>query len=117
MSKLALAIDKFKNGYPCTSCGICCTKVSTAVSNIDNLAKAYNIPIEDLQFPYSWDESGKCNMLIDNKCSVYYNRPLMCSIDKFIEVANLDKEEFYKENIKVCNSLMDENRIDKSFRI
>lgn len=114
MTKLGKAISKFN----CSGCGCCCARVNIAVSNIENLAKTYNLNIKDLSFPYKWDETGKCEMLdIDNRCKVYYNRPNFCNIEWFIENTRVNREEFYNFNAKVCNSLMDEDGIDKSFRI
>lgn len=118
MSELSIAIDKFKNGYPCSSCGCCCNKIDVAVSNIESFALQYNIPFEELKFPYNWDESGKCEMLDDdNRCKVYHNRPNICNIEWITNRIDINKEKFYNLNIETCNRLMDEDGIDKSFRI
>lgn len=91
--------------YPCTSCGVCCTKVKTAVETLN------------FDFPFGWDKSGCCEKLIDNKCSVYEDRPLICNIDRLWELTNLTKEEFYELNIKACNKMMHESNIPIEFRI
>lgn len=69
-------------------------------------------------FPYTWDETGKCEMLgDDNKCKVYDDRPLICRIDELGEAFMTDKKEWYKSNIRSCNTMMDEDGIDQSLRI
>ncbi len=96
--------------YPCTKCGCCCKRVNVAVERTKD--------IEGLEFPYKWDETGRCEMLTDdNLCSVYDDRPLLCNIDKVIEVFKIDKKEFYKQNTAACNELMDLENIPISFRI
>lgn len=76
--------------------------------------KAQNILFE---FPYSWNEKGECEMLKDNLCSVYENRPLICNIDEFVKEFKLKKKEFYRQNIIACNQMMNEDNIDLRFRI
>lgn len=116
MTKLSNAIDKFLN-YPCSSCGSCCKRVDKGIANLEVFALHYNIPLEELQFPYSWDETGKCEMLDDqSKCKVYENRPNICNI-AWVSERIKDKEKFYFDNIKSCNIMMDEDGLDKSFRI
>lgn len=96
--------------FPCTGCGACCRRVS-------NLKDIIDIAPE-LAFPYSWDESGKCEMLgDDNKCKVYENRPLICNVDKFIEVFGVSKKKFYKQNIKACHIMMKEDGIFNEYQI
>lgn len=115
MTKLRQAID---NLYPCSSCGSCCKRINKVVENIPKFSELYNIEINDLQFPYQYDINGKCEMLdSDNKCKVYENRPNICNIEYMRERMNFEKEEFYKINIKICNQLMDEDKVDKSYRI
>lgn len=99
--------------FPCTGCGACCHRINIAVANIPLLPNE-----ERFKFPYSWDASGKCEMLDENnRCKVYDHRPLICNIDKMIEELDLDKELAYKDTIKICNQFMDEDGIPKSFMI
>lgn len=96
--------------FRCSGCGECCKHINVAVENTKHL--------KELEFPYKWDESGRCDKLgEDNRCTVYNNRPLLCNIDKFIKVFKIDKDKFYDMNIKACNDLMDDNNVDLSFRI
>jgi len=96
--------------YPCTKCGCCCKKVNVAVE----MTKM----IDDFKFPYKWDETGRCEKLLeDNTCGVYDNRPLLCDIDRVIEYFGIDKKSFYEANVVACNKMMDENNIPISLRI
>jgi Fe-S-cluster containining protein len=92
--------------FPCTGCGQCCKRIK----DIHYLFPA------PFTFPYK-HINGVCEKLVDNKCSVYDDRPLICNIDKMIEYREFDKEEYYAENIAACNQIMDEDGIDQSFRI
>jgi Fe-S-cluster containining protein len=83
--------------------------------------KDKGIPLNDknseFYFPYKWDETGKCEMLINNKCSVYKNRPLICNIEKFRKKLKLQKDFFYKINAIACNQLMDEANISQELKV
>lgn len=69
-------------------------------------------------FPYSWDESGRCEMLsADNKCMVYYDRPTICSVENMADLMGIDRAEYFVMSAKACNQLMDENGIPEEFRI
>jgi Fe-S-cluster containining protein len=85
--------------YPCTNCGACCKRVHLLE----------NFPFKNI--------NGVCEKYIDNKCSIYENRPWICNIDKGAEILGFNKEEFYKLNIQACNQMMDEDGIDLKFRI
>lgn len=92
--------------YPCTRCGCCCKNVGLLIETTG------------IEFPYDINEDGSCSKLSEkNECTVYDERPLICNFDKFIEATGVDKDEFYKANIMVCNSMMDAAGIDESLRI
>ena len=96
--------------FPCTGCGACCR-------HIDNAKDVINTSPE-LAFPYSWDESGRCEMLgDDDKCKVYETRPLMCNVDKLMKVYNISKKKFYAINIEGCHRLMKQEGIFKEYQI
>jgi Fe-S-cluster containining protein len=99
------------NNFPCTSCGACCRRVKYAVQNLKDCGF-------ELDFPYTWNEDGVCNMLTeDNKCSVYENRPLICNIEKFAEHFGIDKQQFFDDNIKMCNELITQDNLPKKYLI
>lgn len=96
--------------YPCTNCGACCRHIGDA-KQILNTKPEY-------AFPYSWDESGKCEMLgDDNKCKVYDTRPTICDIDKMNKFYKMSKKQFYKMNVKACHVLMKMEGIYEQYRI
>jgi len=100
--------------FPCSGCGACCRRVNQAVANIG----AKSVPEEHpLYFPYSWDEKGVCEKLVDNRCSVYENRPMMCDVEKVAEYLGIEREEFFKINARACNMLIDEDGLDESFKL
>jgi len=96
--------------FKCSGCGVCCHHVDRAVESSKDLG---------LDFPYGWNEDGKCDMLgDDNKCTVYDKRPLLCNVDKLIEVFDIkDKEGFYELNKQACNAMMGDAGIDLAFRL
>jgi uncharacterized protein len=91
--------------FPCTKCGCCCKRVGEAVR------------ISGIQFPYGFNDKGECEMLVDNKCIVYANRPWICNVDKIIKKNKFNKKIYYKETARECNKMMDEDGISKNFRI
>lgn len=100
--------------FPCTKCGCCCKRVARAVPILRAQGITKGHP---LHFPYSWEESGTCEKLIDNQCSVYENRPLICNIDKLTTYLDLPPESRYPINARACNQMMDEDSIDPALRI
>ena len=96
--------------FQCSVCGACCRRVKDAV------AATKHIP--ELSFPYGWDESGKCEMLMDDfSCKVYDDRPLLCNVEKVAEFMKQDKERFYKENYGVCLILQDMDQVEDKYRL
>jgi len=95
--------------FPCQKCSLCCRHIDRAV----NLFTEAGF---DIKFPYKWTD-GVCEMLKDNLCSVYENRPLICNVDRYIKENKINKHWFYKLNIEACNRLMDEAGLDQKYRI
>jgi Fe-S-cluster containining protein len=85
-------------------CGCCCKKVGVVIE-------------QGIEFPYKARENGECEMLENNKCKVYDNRPTICNIESIIKIRNLDREEYYKKNIEICNKMMDEYNMPQEYRI
>lgn len=107
--------------FPCTSCSLCCRSLGTIIRMTkqgDPESIFYKAAEE---FPYSWDESGCCEMLDNNLCSVYENRPLLCNIKKISELYAKEKDitlnNLYALNAKVCNSLISAANLHESFMI
>lgn len=90
------------SGFPCTSCGACCSS------------------IEGIEFLKEFNIKGRCSMLIENKCTIYESRPLLCRIDESYEQifsTLMTKEEFYLQNATACNALQEKLGIDTRYRV
>lgn len=71
-----------------------------------------------LSFPYKVREDGSCEMLMkDNKCKVYDSRPIYCNVYELGMAMHKNIEEFYLENITVCNRIMEEDNVEMKYRI
>jgi hypothetical protein len=86
--------------FLCSSCGACCKNVG-------------NLPLPST--------NGICNNLDlkTNKCKIYNTRPDICRVDKVYEHFK-DKytlKEWFIENTKACHTLIDQQELDKSFKI
>jgi uncharacterized protein len=90
--------------FPCTMCGCCCRRIGDIIK-------------QGIEFPYKAMSDGACEMLEDNKCKIYDSRPTICNIDKLAKILHIERKEFYKENIKACNQMMDDDNIPQEFRI
>lgn len=102
--------------FPCTSCGCCCSHVNLAIQN----AAKSNHPVwqeSAKSFPYNYDETGKCEKLVDNKCSVYEDRPLLCNINKLGKLLELDLKLWHYMIAKSCNELIDQDKISETYKI
>jgi len=99
--------------FPCSGCGCCCKRIKSVVELLNLKDKS-----TPLFFPYSWDSKGVCeNLLPDNKCRVYENRPLICNIEKVTKYFGYNKSTFYNQNIAACNKMMEEDNVPLRFRI
>ena len=69
----------------CSKCGNCCKHMNEVINGLPQIANI--IGEENAYFPYK-HKNGICENLniINNQCSVYENRPIICNADKFIEV-------------------------------
>lgn len=83
--------------YPCTGCGACCRRVHMIPQ----------WPLELLK------EDGSCvNLLEDNSCAIYEERPTICRVDEMMEIMGADKDFWYKTNADYCNTWMDEDGVE-----
>ena len=77
--------------FSCDKCGLCCRNID----RIPELKTFHN-------------GNGICKFLINNKCSIYDRRPLICNVDRVYEKffrTSYTLEEFYKLNHQVCMML------------
>jgi Fe-S-cluster containining protein len=63
-------------------------------------------PVVDA-FPYQAREDGSCEKLKDNRCTVYFDRPLLCNIDRMADETDMpmNKETWFKMNYIGCKQL------------
>ena len=96
--------------FECTGCELCCKEIGHIIGSI--------APMEWMQkatdeFPYKANADGSCEKLIDNKCSVYDDRPLLCNIERMADEAEVEinKEVWYKMNYIGCKMLQDKDAL------
>ncbi|MET0961054.1 MAG: YkgJ family cysteine cluster protein [Psychrobacillus psychrotolerans] len=76
--------------------------------------------MEGIEFLSEYNINGQCSKLVDNKCTIYESRPLLCRIDESYDQifsTLMTKEEFYVHNAMACNALQEKLRIDTSYRV
>lgn len=95
--------------FPCTCCGQCCRRINKVVENLKELSVQYPELNIDTDFPYSWSDSGVCEMLdSDNRCKCYESRPMVCDSFKVyekIKKLGIKKEDFIKASVFSCKYL------------
>lgn len=102
--------------FPCTGCGGCCRLVGVILDNVNNQTNpVFRYAVET--FPYKTDSFGVCEKLVDNQCSVYENRPLMCNVSLLGKLLREDTDEWYLKNIKYCNLIIDSLGLDQAYKI
>jgi Fe-S-cluster containining protein len=122
--------------FPCTSCGLCCQRVGGAVDAAKRaLAMLEGIPadhplappieqVEELKemaaFPFATSTEGRCEKLTeDNRCSVYEDRPMICSVEKVRArwYANISIEEHYRQVAATCNEWIEESDLPYEYLV
>ena len=77
--------------FHCYQCGACC-----------------RVPEVMAQFPHLDRGDGTCRHLIDNRCSIYNDRPLICRVDECYEQLFknvMTREEYYQQQNEFCKQL------------
>jgi Fe-S-cluster containining protein len=91
-------------GFNCSGCGKCCQNLFLTEEVSSQFSKTVQKLISE--FPYKI-HNGTCEKLVDNKCSVYENRPVICKVDEgykyFKEEMTLD--EWHSRNYSICKTL------------
>jgi Fe-S-cluster containining protein len=104
--------------FPCSGCGACCKRVGKLIDSVKGGEyEEFSIGKLLQAFPHQYNEAGVCEMLDNNGCKVYEDRPLICRVDDLMIAMGQDKHTWYKDNVSACNQIMDEDGIDKSYRI
>lgn len=102
--------------FECSGCALCCRHLAKAIENVkawDWAKKAAD------EFPYKALADGECEMLVDNRCSVYETRPLLCDIERAADELDLpfSKAEWFRLNAMACNSAIDEAGLAEIFKV
>ena len=93
--------------FPCTQCGACCKR-----AGLTGLMPS--------------KEDGSCIYLNDdNSCSVYSQRPDICSIYKMYKkrkpenllLKDTSERDYYKLTAKICNQFIKEDGLDDKYKI
>ncbi len=100
------------DNFPCTQCGVCCKQVGKV------LQTNFQDPLTNFllsKFPYKAKEDGSCEMLKDNLCTVYDDRPLICNITLVAKAKGRDVTEYYREQAAYCNELITREGLDPKY--
>lgn len=103
--------------FPCTSCSLCCKKLNNVFNNLKELRKYPVMFAAVLDFPYDVAEDGSCSMLVNGKCSVYEDRPLLCNVRELGERMGVDRKTWYRLSADACNTMIRESDLDDSFLV
>lgn len=102
--------------FPCTGCGACCRVVGSLLTS--DVGKAHPVLDHAIKsFPFKTDSDGACEKLIDNQCSVYEDRPLLCNVKALGILMKKDEAEWYRFNAQACNALIERFGLSSSYKI
>ena len=80
----AIISDEAISDVPCNGCTLCCQKLVPFLSPDELNSGKYPISLvnsndnNDPTITLFKNKHGGCSLLIDNKCSIYEDRPLAC---------------------------------------
>ena len=104
------------DGFPCTGCGICCRLVGVLLATAELQDNPFTKSLCK-SFPYETDQFGVCEKLIDNRCSVYGDRPLLCNVAAMADAQGIPRTQYFEQAAKACNFMIRETGLDESFLI
>lgn len=114
-------MEDFIDEFPCTGCSLCCKNLSNIHSDALKFPQGSIVRIAAETFPFKWDDSGVCEKLKDNRCSVYKGRPLLCNVKAlsflWAKELNCDPLAIYALTAESCNNLIDAAGLDPEFKI
>lgn len=107
--------------YGCTGCSLCCRKIGETIERVKNMDSKDPFIKAFQDFPYKADEDGVCEKLgEDGKCTVYEDRPLVCSIPRMFQRFYKGKEtrkQHYLSEAKICNRMIRKEGLDDKFLV
>lgn len=96
--------------FGCTGCGLCCKMVGKVKENAteENTDKVRLAAIRS--FPYEIKEDGSCSKLVNNRCTVYDKRPVLCNVEAMHKLTSgyMEQKDYFNMASTVCNQLMDD---------
>lgn len=92
--------------FPCTQCGLCCKQMDKVLSNPTPFDWMQEL-VDD--FPYQALSNGHCEMLHNNQCMVYEDRPLLCNLERTVDELDIGftKDQWFALNERGCEILQD----------
>ena len=105
------------NKFPCTKCGLCCTKVNLGKWLDPDVTDDPFIKFVISKFPYKLTDDGSCEMLVDGLCSVYEDRPLLCNIPLGGISLGMDQKVWFELHMNHCNKLIEEAGLDPKYLV
>lgn len=89
--------------FKCSMCGMCCRNVHHWKENLSQMRELLHD--ETIDFPFK-ESNGVCEMLYDNRCSIYESRPIVCNTEKMYEILHkttgMSVSEFLKLQAISC---------------
>ena len=105
--------------FNCTSCGQCCKRLGEILEAYQNMPSNQILKLAADDFPHRAID-GVCEKLVDNQCSIYNDRPLLCNIkglyEKYPMLASSEKD-WYLANMLACNAMISQAKLPKKFHI
>ena len=102
--------------FPCTSCGLCCKNIKHLFPPYPGVEHPMVLFLAS-KFPYKMLDDGSCEMLKDNQCSVYEDRPLICNIRLGGKIMGIDQDVWYKLLAEGCNKMITEAGLDSKYLV
>lgn len=102
--------------FPCTGCGGCCRLISSILKNPENQPDPV-MRAAVKAFPYKADSTGACEKLVDGKCSVYEDRPLLCNVSALGHAMGVEQQAWFRANAYSCNRIIDLLNLDPMYKI
>lgn len=103
LNELLQFMEEKHVNFKCSMCGMCCRNIHYWKKNLHLIRKLLND--NTIDFPYK-DVNGVCEMLSDNKCSIYESRPIVCNTEKMYkllhQVTGMEVSEFLKYQTISC---------------
>ena len=102
--------------FPCTGCGGCCRLLGGILKSPET-QENYVMRLAVQTFPFKADATGACEKLVDGKCSVYEDRPLLCNVEELGKAMRVNEAEWFKANAFACNRIIDLLNLDPMYKI